>query len=129
MRLRRTVETLGKYFFREMGFDHPPFDAELADFRGRPNEADVVLFDAQRVSATFPIAAGAAGLSVSRGIRVLDWIWLHPFERGTGLMDAAWADLEAVYGDTFRVRGPLSRAMRGFLQKRKVASDRWKATG
>ncbi|MCX4671581.1 hypothetical protein OG453_33665 [Streptomyces sp. NBC_01381] len=127
MKLRRIVEAFGKCFRRELRFDFPPFSAERVDFYGRLNEAEVVLFDAQNASlATFPIAAGAAGLSVVKGQRVLDWIWLHPFERGQRLMDYAWNDLEAAYGDDFLVQGPLSRAMEGFLTKQEVALERWK---
>lgn len=126
MRLRRIVEAFGKCFRRELGFDFPPFSAELVDFYGNRNEAEVVLFDAQEVGATFPIAAGAAGLSVVQGKRVLDWIWLHPYERGRRLMGYAWADLEAVYGNDFLVRAPLSGAMKGFLARQSVDSARWK---
>lgn len=42
---------------------------------------EVVLFDTQTVHATYPIAAGAAGLSMENGIRSLDWIGIHPFDR------------------------------------------------
>lgn len=125
MRLRKIVETFGKYFRREMHFDFEPFQAQLIDFYGQLNRAEVVLFDAQEVSATFPIAAGAAGLSLADGHRVLDWIWIHPFERGRSLMPIAWADLEAAYGDEFLVRGPLSPAMRGFLTRQGVDRVRW----
>lgn len=125
MRLRKIVEAFGKCFRREMRFDFPPFEAAFIDFYGQLNGAEVVLFDAQEVSATFPIAAGAAGLSFAEGHRVLDWIWIHPFERGRRLMPIAWADLEATYGNDFLVRGPLSPAMRGFLTRRDVNRARW----
>ncbi|MER7719008.1 hypothetical protein ABTX99_18990 [Streptomyces flaveolus] len=126
MRLRKIVEAFGQCFRRELRFDFPPFDAAFVDVYGQLNGAEVVLFDAQGISATFPIAAGAAGLSFAGGHRVLDWIWLHPFERGRDLMPIAWADLEATYGDDFLVRGPLSPAMRGFLTRQGVDHARWK---
>lgn len=126
MRLRRIVEAFGKCFRRELGFDFPPFAAERVDFYGKPNRAEVVLFDAQKVMATFPVAAGAAGLSVVQGRQMLDWIWLHPFERGQRLMDYAWSDLEAAYGNDFLIQNPLSRAMEGFLAKQGVDQERWK---
>ncbi|MET4670358.1 hypothetical protein [Streptomyces sp. PvR018] len=128
MRLRKAVEIFGKCFYREMGFDFPPFEAEFVHYGGELNREEVVLFDSQAPQATFPIAAGAAGLSIVNGTRVLDWIWIHPFQRGKGLADIAWDDLEAAYGDTFQVRGPLSKAMRRFLEKRDVAPERWKRT-
>ncbi|WP_331731138.1 hypothetical protein [Streptomyces phaeochromogenes] len=65
-RLRRVVEAFGKCWRRELAYDFPPFDANFFDYEGRPNPAEVVLFDAQQTMATFPIAAGAAGLSMMR---------------------------------------------------------------
>lgn len=85
----------------------------------------MVLFDAQETMATFPIAAGAAGLSTMERRRQLDWIWLHPFERGRRLMNLAWSDLEAAYGNDFLIQPPLSHAMRGFLKKRGIDRERW----
>ncbi|MET8681854.1 hypothetical protein ABZW18_30800 [Streptomyces sp. NPDC004647] len=124
-RLRRIVEAFGKCWRRELGYDFPPFDADFVDHEGRLNRAEVVLFDAQETMATFAIAAGAAGLSMVEGRRQLDWIWLHPFERGRRLMGIAWTDLEAAYGNDFLVQPPLSHAMRGFLERCGVDRERW----
>lgn len=126
MELRRIVETFGMYWRRELRYDIPPFSAAWFDWEGKPNRAEVVLFDSQRMTATFPIAAGAAGLSIVQGRRMLDWIWLHPFERGKRLMGYAWADLEARYGDDFLIQPPFSGAMKGFLAKQGVDQERWK---
>ncbi|MGW9596070.1 hypothetical protein ACWHLZ_37970 [Streptomyces chartreusis] len=125
MRLRKVVETFGKCWRRELGYDFHPFDASFVDYEGNPNKAEVVLFNAQETMATFPIAAGAAGLSIRKGRRQLDWIWLHPFERGRRLMTLAWSDLESKYGNDFLIQPPLSHAMRGFLEKRGVDRGRW----
>lgn len=127
MRLRELAEVFGKYFKRELGFDFAPFIAEAGSQGGDATEIDVVLFDAQRVLATFPIAAGAAGLSVHDGERWLNWFWIHPFERGRGLADKAWDDLEEVYGKEFKIEPPLSPAMEKFLTHREVAPERWRS--
>jgi hypothetical protein len=73
----------------------------------------------------WPGAAGAAAMSFSDGHRMLDWIWIHPYERGRRLMPIAWADLEATYGADFLVRGPLAPAMRSFLTGRASDRARW----
>ncbi|UXY32385.1 hypothetical protein [Streptomyces sp. HUAS TT20] len=125
MRLRRVVETFGKYFKLELGFDVPPFAAEPSSLYESDPTVEVVLFDARKVEATFPIAAGAAGLSVAEGQRWLDWIWIHPFERGRGLGGQAWNDLEDVYGRDFKIQSPLSPAMEKFLTRRGVDRKRW----
>ncbi|MFJ7904014.1 hypothetical protein ACIQ6V_26570 [Streptomyces sp. NPDC096198] len=126
MRLRKVVETFGKYFKQELGFDSIPFAAQHSRLYDSDPTVEVVLFDAQRVTATFPIAAGAAGLSVQNGQRWLDWFWIHPFERGKGLADRAWADLEEVYGKDFKIQPPLSPAMERFLTHHDIAPERWR---
>lgn len=126
MRLRKVVETFGKYFKQELGFDSVPFVAQHSRLYASDPTVEAVLFDAQRVGATFPIAAGAAGLSVQDGQRWLDWFWIHPFERGRGLASQAWADLEEVYGKEFKIQPPLSPAMERFLTHHGVAPERWR---
>ncbi|MDJ0461910.1 hypothetical protein [Streptomyces sp. H27-C3] len=125
MRLRKVAETFGKYFKRELGFDFMPFVAKRSALYPADPTVEVALFDAKKVQATFPIAAGAAGLSIVEGQRWLDWIWIHPFERGKGLASQAWDDLEAVYGSEFKVQPPLSRPMELFLTHRGIARERW----
>ncbi|MFC4612261.1 hypothetical protein ACFO9E_31595 [Streptomyces maoxianensis] len=67
MCLRKVAETFGKYFKQELGFDFPPFTASRDRRHGYDPTVEVVLFDARKVQATFPIAAGGAGLSVVDG--------------------------------------------------------------
>lgn len=78
------------------------------------------------MTATFPVAAGSAGISVVDGERWLDWVWIHPFERGKRLARLAWEDLEAVHGDQIKIQPPLSPAMEHFLQHQGVAQARWR---
>jgi hypothetical protein len=126
MRLRKVVETFGKYFKRELGFDFAPFVAKpSAQYPGGPT-VEVVLFDAKKPLATFPIAAGTAGLSTAEGQRWLDWIWIRPFQRGKGLAQQAWADLDSTYGTMFKIQPPLSPAMEAFLTHQNVAPERWR---
>ncbi|MDT0545611.1 hypothetical protein [Streptomyces lonegramiae] len=124
MELRKVVETFGNYFKSELRFDFLPFVAE-------PRKADLeqsvegVLFNSRKLLATFPVAVGAAGLSIESGQRWLDWIWIHPFERGTRLMEEVWSDLERMYGTDFKIAPPISPAMAGFLRHQGVDRLRW----
>jgi hypothetical protein len=89
-RLRQVTAKFGRQFRREAHYDLPAFEAEDPDQHG-------VLLLSKQFTATFPIAAGAAGLS--QGSRwCLDWVWLHPYERGSGYIDRAWDQLEELYG-------------------------------
>ncbi|WP_205383118.1 hypothetical protein [Streptomyces actuosus] len=124
MELRTAVETFGRYFKAELRFDFPPFVAEQRE-SDLEQSVEGVLFSSRKLRATFPVAVGAAGLSVEAGERWLDWIWIHPFERGTGLMETIWSDLERIYGTSFKIAPPLSPAMASFLSRQGVASERW----
>lgn len=83
---------------------------------------DGVLIDG-RFLATFPIAAGAAGLSLRDGRWWMDWIWIHPYDRGRGLINKAMDDLEATHGD-LGITGPYSPAMSAIIQRRGTTGDR-----
>ncbi|MFE2426560.1 hypothetical protein ACFXJ5_07370 [Streptomyces sp. NPDC059373] len=128
MELRKVVEIVGRYFKSELRFDFPPFAAEPTRL-DLEQSVEGVLFDSQKLRATFPVAVGAAGLSVQDGARWLDWIWIHPFERGTGLMDQIWTDLERIYGSDFKISPPISPAMAGFLTHSGVDRGRWASGG
>lgn len=125
MRLRRVVEKFAKYFRRELGYDAAPFTAKQTQY-DEDHAIEGVLINSRKMSATFPIASGAAGMSTDDdGDRWLDWIWIHPFERGTGLAEQAWRDLESSYGDRFNVEGPVSPAMKSLLSRLNVDQERW----
>ncbi|WP_035841581.1 hypothetical protein [Kitasatospora azatica] len=114
--LREAVDVIGQQFRRETNNDVAPFSTERSDVEG-------VLFVSRRFHATFPIAAGAAGFAMEDGVWWMDWIWIHPYERGRGLMDVVWIDLEHRYGQ-FHIDGPYSRAMSAFLRRRNVSTER-----
>ncbi|MFI8343111.1 hypothetical protein ACIF8W_24060 [Streptomyces sp. NPDC085639] len=128
MELRQAVEVLGRCFQREMRFDFPPFTAKPSPHHVAES-VEGLLFNSKKLLATFPVATGAAGMSVQAGEPRLDWIWIHPFERGRGLADAAWGDLERVYGNEFRIQQPISPAMRAFLTRHGVDRKRWSTVG
>lgn len=47
----------------------------------------------------------------------LQWIWMHPYYRGKGLLSGAWPSFVEYYGKNFHVEPPLSREMKYFLKK------------
>jgi hypothetical protein len=114
---RTTVAQIGMQFRRELSFDSAPFDPD-------DRNSEAVLIASKKFLATFPIAAGAAGLEQEDGQWVLKWAWLHPYERGTILFDEAWNELEARYGQ-FLVEGPYSRAMSAFFRRRGISDSRF----
>jgi len=114
--LREVVELIGKQFKRETRYDFAPFDSSNWDQEG-------VLFASNRFLATFAIAAGAAGFAQENGTWWMDWIWIHPYERSSGLADRVWEELEARYGK-FHIDGPYSNAMAALLRRHGVSPER-----
>lgn len=47
----------------------------------------------------------------------LEWIWIHPFYRGRGLLSGAWKAFEDEYGKDFMIEPPLSHGLKGFIEK------------
>jgi hypothetical protein len=117
--LRESVVVFAEQFRRETHYDFVPFDADDPSVQG-------ALFVSLRFMATFPIAAGAAGLTQENGEWLLEWVWLHPYERGGRLFDRVWSELERKYGQ-FHIAGPYSAAMEKFLVRREIQRDRWPA--
>lgn len=113
---RQVVEEIGRQFRRELGFDFVPFDASDPEFEG-------VLIDSRKFLATFPIAAGAAGFERDGDRWIMKWVWLHPYERGTGRFADTWNELERRYGE-FYVEGPYSPMMEAFIRKYGIRPDR-----
>lgn len=48
------------------------------------------------------------------GRMAMQWIWIHPFFRRTGLLRRAWPVFKERHGD-FALEGPLSEAMKAFV--------------
>jgi hypothetical protein len=113
---RDAVDRLGQQFRRELGFDFPPFDPD-------DPASQAVLILSRKFLATFPIAAGAAGLDHDGCQWTLQWIWLHPYERGTGLFTQAWLELEQRYGK-FHLEGPYSPAIQAFIRSHPIEPHR-----
>lgn len=112
------AESIGRYFHRETHFDFPPYS--VGD---EGEDHHVYLVRSKRISTCVPIVAGALGIQRVQDNWVLTWIWLHPWERGTNLVDAVFNTLDETYG-SFYVEAPISGAMRGLMSKRKYDENR-----
>ena len=77
------------------------------------------MLTSKRYTTCGTVIAGAAGFSshiwADQGDRLaMSWVWIHPYERGQGLLWGRWKDLESEYGQ-FLIADPYSMAMVGFL--------------
>jgi hypothetical protein len=114
--LRDVVEEIGRQFKREGGYDFAPFDASDENSQG-------VLINSQKFKTTFSIAAGAAAFTRVDGLWWMNWVWVHPYERGSGLFRQAWSELEELYG-RFHIDGPYSASMSAFIRSEGIDTDR-----
>jgi len=93
---------------------------------GMPKESKAYMFVSDRGwHHEFQTICGAAYFE--HGLRLrewnLNWVYVHPYERNTGLLTKHWGALEQEFGDFF-IEGPYSRAMEGFLNKRMALNSR-----
>jgi hypothetical protein len=47
------------------------------------------------------------------------WGWIHPFQRGRGVLSRVWTDFKEEFGD-FKLQPPISWGMMAFLEKQKA---------
>ncbi|MEX3969780.1 hypothetical protein [Paraburkholderia caribensis] len=125
LELRRAVETLARYFKKELGFDELQFEAsETRESLGYvPYEAyifyntahDRLLEDQVTPHRIFGACCfrwrewkdQEAGWSH-------DWVWMHPYFRRRGHLRRAWPLFQQRYGERFHIELPLSIEMQAF---------------
>ncbi|WP_406186114.1 hypothetical protein [Streptomyces sp. NBC_01006] len=118
MRLRKVAEQFAGHFKRELRFDFLQFTATGSN-RGQ----EVLLINSRDVVMLSPVACGAVGFDLEE--KCLTWVWIHPFQRGRGLLDWVWEGLERRHGTEFTVEQPVSIPMQRFLQSKGVDPARW----
>lgn len=118
MRLRKVVEQFAGYFKRELRFDFLQFTATGSD-----SSQEVLLINSRDVIMLSPVACGAVGFDLDE--KCLTWVWIHPFQRGRGLLDRVWEELERRHGAEFTVEQPVSIPMQRFLRSKDVDPARW----
>jgi hypothetical protein len=83
VRLRRIAEQLARQFTRETRFD-PIYSAS------DPAPAVVLLPSRDRLIGGARLIAGAIGIGDFEEGPGAGWVYVHPYERGRGLVDDAW---------------------------------------
>ena len=115
------VHQLALYFRREMRFDFPQFfdPTEATDeaFRRQPWEAWLIP-GSPRVDSIRPLVFGAGVFHQYESGWCLDWVWVHPFLRGKGVLRSAWREWTDRYGD-FQLSKPISPAMPKFVARQR----------
>jgi len=124
--LKEVVERFGYYLKRENHYDFPPYEAD--DDGDEKYKAYLFLTNySPGVGKSQP--CGAAFFEWVTQDKCdepgyfsrwwLMWVWIHPYERGSGELQRAWTHFKEEFGD-FHVQPPLSKAMERFLEKQKV---------
>ncbi len=115
--LRRRVERFAQYFRREFRYDFQQFTA--SEKPEKPYAAH--LFTNGTVS--YPrvwVGACCFRWREFKGIEprwAMQWMWLHPYFRGKGILSRAWDKFHELYGNFF-CEPPFSPTMSAFLLKR-----------
>jgi hypothetical protein len=114
---RKAVLEIARYFKRELCYDFVQYDINEDD------DCEAFLFLGYPYSETCP-TMGACCFR-QRKIKdgeldgifwTLDWIWLHPYVRGNGILKEHWNKFNELYPG-FLPMPPFSNAMKHFLLK------------
>jgi hypothetical protein len=120
LKLRREVERFAQYFRREFRYDFQQFEAiEKPKDQEKPYAA--YLFTNKQNQ--YPrVWAGACCFRWRefKGVEprwAMQWMWLHPYYRGKGILGRAWDKFHELH-ENFFCEPPFSPAMEAFLRKR-----------
>ncbi len=108
--LRRGVEKIARYFLREFHYDSIQFDQ---NDRG-PYTAYLFADSDQSVWAGACCFRSRYFRDIDMETEALQWVWLHPYFRGRGILKSCWKTLRDSHGD-FCMAPPVSPPMREFL--------------
>jgi hypothetical protein len=110
-------DQFGLYLFREQHYDFPlAWDGDDKDTQAY----FLLLENAWTWTSVLPI--GVALFTKQPYINVdpnqwfLMWVWIHPFERGRGVLSRVWPEFKKEFGD-FEIQKPISFGMNAFLAK------------
>ncbi len=86
VRLRRVAEQLGLQFTRETRYDSGIYSAD------DPHGSVLLLPSRDRLITHARLIAGAVGIVAPEDpdYPAVGWVYVHPYERGQGLVDEAW---------------------------------------
>lgn len=107
-------------FKREMRYDFPQWS--FPPTQGRPTERCTGYFLADPASPS--TIAGACAFRLRGDRWTMDWAWLAPKYRRSGIMQRHWPRFVAAYGD-FPLEFPLSEAMQAFVLHHGTAGQQY----
>jgi len=118
MKLRRVVERFAIYFRREFEYDFQQFEA--TEKPKAENSYAAYLF-ANEPNWDPRVWVGACCFRWRKFEDVghqwaMQWMWLHPYFRGKGILSHSWDKFHELHGNFF-CEPPFSRAMTLFLRK------------
>lgn len=116
---RRIVEQLGLQFRRETHFDSPPY---LAEDDGPVD--DVILLTSSKSIAYAQLIVGAVAVNAYDADPYITWAYVHPYERGRGLIDRQWPSIQARYPTVRLYRDPANTPAGNALLSRLAAQTR-----
>jgi len=112
------AERFGRYFKNERHFDFAPYNVgDQSDARR------IYLIGSRQFLTLMPIAVGAVEVRKVKDFNVLQWVWLHPMERGTRRWATVWDALIQEHGELM-VSQPVSPPMKAFLKKMDLLDKR-----
>ena len=106
------AKRFGRFFKHERHFDGLPY--EVGD---ESSSRHIYLIGSHEFLTLMPIAVGALEVRYVGDFKVLEWVWLHPMERGQHRWETVWKALVERYGE-LHIRQPISPPMRAFLTRK-----------
>lgn len=120
LKLRREVERFAVYFRREFSYDFQQFEAtEEPKKDEKPYAAYLFTNELNRYPRVWT-GACCFRWREFKGVGprwAMQWMWLHPYYRGKGILGRAWDNFHELHGNFF-CEPPFSTAMEAFLRKR-----------
>ena len=109
--MKKAAELMAHYLKREIHTDFSQYSSETDG--KKPHVKSYIWIDYDW-SGVFVI--GACGFRKNQSGNELEWVWIHPYYRGRGLLTAAWPIFLKEYGDGFSIMEPLRFGMDGFIK-------------
>lgn len=131
LNLRREVERFATYFRREFSYDFQQFSANERIEKGKKPYAAYLFTN--EVNHFPRVWAGACCFRWREFKEIeprwgMQWMWLHPYYRGKGILSRAWDNFHHLHGNFF-CEPPFSSAMEAFLRKRGKCIICWQVLG
>ena len=120
LKLRREVERFAIYFRREFSYDFQQFEATEQPKNQEEPYASYLFTNERNHCPHVWVGACCFRWREVENLEprwAMQWMWLHPYYRGKGILSRAWDKFHELHGNFF-CEPPFSPAMEAFLRKR-----------